>query len=94
MAPARPGWSIDADGRRTWPLDRYAIEGPRVTDWLAPGVVKQHRRLGTTLNTLIGAGFAIRHVEEWSPTEAQIAAQPALAEEVERPMMVLVSAQR
>ncbi|MDQ0395506.1 class I SAM-dependent methyltransferase [Labrys monachus] len=94
MAPARPGWAVGADGRRTWPVDGYAVEGPRVTDWLAEGVVKQHRRLGTTLNALIAAGFAIRHVEEWSPAPAQLAAQPALADEVERPMMLLVSAQR
>ena len=72
----------------------YAVEGPRVTDWLAKGVRKQHRTLGTTLNTLIDAGFAIRRVEEWSPTLEQVAAQPSLAEELDRPMMALVAAQK
>lgn len=94
MASSRPGWLETADGRRTWPVDHYAIEGERHTDWLAPGVVKQHRMLGTTLTTLIGAGFAIRHVEEWRPTEAQIAAMPTLAEELDRPMLLLVAAER
>ncbi|TXL72672.1 class I SAM-dependent methyltransferase [Vineibacter terrae] len=94
MAPTRPGWAIDASGRKTWPVDRYAVEGPRTTDWLAEGVVKQHRRLGTTLNTLIGSGFAIRHVEEWAPTDDQVRQTPALAEEMERPMILIVSAQR
>jgi SAM-dependent methyltransferase len=94
MAPTRPGWLVRDDGRKTWPVDSYAIEGARTTDWLAKGVVKQHRMLGTTLNTLIGAGFTIRHVQEWHPTQEQIAAQPALAEEMERPMMLLVAAQR
>lgn len=56
--------------------------------------MKQHRTRGTTLNALIRAGFAISHVEEWGPTEAQIAARPELAEERERPMIVLVAAQR
>lgn len=65
-----------------------------MTDWLAKGVVKQHRMIGTTLNTLIGAGFAIRHVQEWSPTADQVAANPNLAEELERPMMLLVAAGR
>jgi hypothetical protein len=46
------------------------------------------------LNTLIGAGFNIRHVNEWGPSDAEVAAQPALAEERERPMMMLVGVQR
>lgn len=94
MAPRQPGWSVDADGRKHWPLDSYQLEGPRVTNWLADGVVKQHRTIGTLLNHLIGAGFAIAHVDEWGPTEADLAARPELAEERERPMMLLVSAIR
>ena len=94
MASMKPGWLTTDDGGRTWPVDHYAVEGPRVTDWLAKGVRKQHRTLGTTLNTLIDAGFAIRRVEEWSPTPEQVAAQPSLAEEMDRPMMALVAAQK
>ena len=93
-ASMRPGWLETGDGRRTWPVDHYAVEGPRVTDWLAKGVKKQHRTLGATLNTLIGAGFSIRRVEEWSPTAEQVAAQPSLAEELDRPMMALVAARK
>ncbi|WP_437574636.1 class I SAM-dependent methyltransferase [Sorangium sp. So ce887] len=93
-APSRPGWRVEADGRKTWPVDGYLAEGPRTTNWLAEGVVKQHRTLGATLNALIRAGFVISHVEEWGPTEAQIAAWPELAEERERPIFLLVAAQR
>ena len=56
--------------------------------------MKQHRTLGTTLNILIGAGFAIQRSEEWSPTPEQVAAQPSLAEERDRPMMLLLAAQK
>lgn len=94
MAPRQPGWSADAEGCKSWPVNNYAVEGPRTTDWLAKGVIKQHRTLGTTLNSLVDAGFAIRRVEEWSPSAAQVAADPALAEEMERPMMLLVAALR
>jgi len=94
MAPTRPGWLIDSDGRKTWPVDRYSVEGPRRTDWLAKDVLKYHRTIGATLNTLIGAGFTIRHVQEWSPADDQVAANPDLADELERPMMLLVAAQR
>ncbi|TPM04604.1 class I SAM-dependent methyltransferase [Mesorhizobium sp. B2-3-10] len=93
MAPTNPGWSIDG-GKRTWPVDQYLVEGPRKTNWLAKGVVKHHRTIGTTLNALIRAGFTIEHVEEFRPTDAQIAARPDLAEELERPMFLLVSACR
>jgi hypothetical protein len=77
-----------------WPLDSYFSEGQRTTEWFTPGVVKYHRTLGTTLNALIGAGFTIRRVEEFVPSAEQIAAQPELAKERERPMFLLVSAER
>lgn len=94
MAAAHPRWWTDEDGRKTWPINRYAVEGERRTDWFAKGVLKHHRRIGTTLNTLIEAGFAIGHVEEFAPTPEQISENPDLAEELERPMMLLVSAVR
>lgn len=94
MAPTRPAFIHDSEGRRTWPLDRYSEEGPRTTDWLAPGVVKQHRTIGTILNLLIGAGFGIRHVEEWSPSDELLAQRPELAEERARPMFLLIAAER
>jgi SAM-dependent methyltransferase len=94
MAPARQEWIADTAGRRAWPVNGYSLEGPRTSDWLAKGVVKYHRTLGTTLNLLVAAGFVIDHVEEFSPTEAQVADNPALAEERERPMFLLVSVHR
>jgi SAM-dependent methyltransferase len=93
-APTHPGWSVNAAGRKTWPVDAYLIEGPRTTDWLVKGVVKQHRTMSTTLNLLIRLGFAISHVEEWGPTDEQIAAQPELADERQRPMFLLVAVRR
>ncbi len=94
MASTRPGWRVDKDGHKRWPVDNYAVEGPRTTDWLAKGVVKYHRRMGTTLNLLIRTGFTLDHVEEWAPTESQIAERPEMAEELERPIFLLVAARR
>lgn len=94
MAPSRPDWVVDEQGRRAWPVDRYLVEGPRTTDWLAPGVIKQHRTIGTTLNHLIRCGFSVSHVEEWGPTDAQIAVHPDWAETRDRPMFLLIAAQR
>ncbi|HWX50051.1 MAG TPA: class I SAM-dependent methyltransferase [Roseomonas sp.] len=93
-APSQPGWTTDAEGRQTWPVDAYLAEGPRRTDWLAKGVIKQHRMIGTYVNLLTGLGFTLVHLEEWGPTTAQIAARPELAVERERPAFLLVSARR
>lgn len=94
MASMRPDWIEGKHGQKTWPVDNYQVEGPRVTDWFTKGVVKQHRTLGTLLNLLIKTGFAITHVEEWGPTVKQVAEQPALADEKERPMMLIVAVSR
>lgn len=94
MAPSNPGWVTLADGRKVWPLDSYQREGPRTTDWLADGVVKHHRTLGTTLNLLVQLGFAIRHVEEWTPSPEQITATAQPTEEMDRPMFLLIAADR
>src|SRR6202790_5060791 len=73
-APAQPGWSQDATGRRTWPIDGYLDEGPRSRDWLTKGVIKQHRTVATYLNMLLRLGFTLTHVDEWGPSAEQIAA--------------------
>jgi SAM-dependent methyltransferase len=93
-APADPRWSLNAAGRKTWPVDSYLDEGPRSTDWLAKGVIKQHRTLGTYINMLLRLGFAITQVEEWGPTEEQISLRPNLADERQRPPFLLAAARR
>jgi SAM-dependent methyltransferase len=93
MASGRPGW-IATDAGRTWPVDHYSIEGRRTAHWLGADVVKYHRTVATTVNLLIGAGLRILHIEEFSPTAAQIKAIPALAEEVDRPMFLMIAAGR
>ena len=94
MAPTQPGFRTDETGRRTWPIDGYSVEGKRTTDWLAKGVVKYHRTLGTTINTLIDNGFVLDRLVEWHPSPEQLAANPAFEEEMDRPMMMIISAHR
>jgi SAM-dependent methyltransferase len=93
-APRRPGWLAGEDGRRRWPIDGYFDEGPRETDWLVKGVVKQHRALATWLDALARHGLALRRLEEFGPSAAQLAAHPDWAAERERPMFLLVAAER
>jgi SAM-dependent methyltransferase len=93
MASGRPGW-IATDAGRTWPVDHYSVEGRRTTHWLGADVVKHHRTVATTVNLLTDSGFRILRVEEFSPTAAQIEANPTLAEEVDRPMFLMIAAAR
>ena len=93
-APALPGWSADDAGRKVWPISGYLDEGPRSTDWLTKGVVKQHRTLATYVNLLLRLDFALTDVVEWGPSPQQILARPQLADEHERPPFLLVAARR
>jgi len=92
-APSSPKWRT-VSGRKFWPVDGYLEEGPRSTDWLARGVIKQHRTLATYINTLLRQGFSISEVNEWGPTRKQIASQPGWADERQRPAFLLVAARR
>ncbi|QYM73359.1 class I SAM-dependent methyltransferase [Pseudochrobactrum sp. Wa41.01b-1] len=94
MAASNPQWLLDHDGRKTWPVNGYSIEGQRQTDWFAKGVIKYHRTLASMINILIKSGFNIARIEEYAPTQEQLENMPYLAEELERPMMLLVSAHK
>jgi ubiquinone/menaquinone biosynthesis C-methylase UbiE len=93
-APAHAVWSADPDGRTTWPVSCYLEEGPRQTDWLTKGVMKQHRTMATYLNMLPRLGFDITRVEEWGPSPEQVAAHPDFAPERERPPFLLLAARK
>jgi SAM-dependent methyltransferase len=93
-APVDPHWSLDPAGRKIWPVNSYLCEGPRSTDWLTRGVIKQHRTLATTINMLLRLGFVLCDIDEWGPTEEQIAAHPDWADERHRPIFMLISARR
>lgn len=94
MASLHPDWIVDEHKGKTWPVDHYQVEGPRSTNWLSDNVIKQHRTLGTLLNLLIDTGFRLDHINEWGPSAEDLVARPALADEVHRPMMLIVAASR
>ena len=93
-APLNQGWVKDKTGQLSWPVNHYQQEGERISNWFAEGVKKQHRKLATWINALIAAGFEIVCVDEWGPSAQQIAENPALDEEKERPMVFLLSARK
>lgn len=93
-APKHQGWLVDEAGQKSWPINSYQQEGKRISNWLAEGVIKQHRMLGTYINLLVQQGFTIRYLNEWGPSAQQIADNPALDEEKERPMIFILAVQK
>lgn len=93
-APSHPEFVEGPGGRRVWPLDGYLAEGPFTTDWLAPGVVKQHRTMATYVNGLVDAGFTLDRLVEWGPNPAQLEEHPEWADEIRRPTFLLLATHR
>lgn len=93
-APSNPAWETLATSALVWPLDQYLMEGRRITNWLAPGVIKQHRTMASYVNLLLSAGFQLREIEEWGPSPEQVSVHPEWACERHRPAFLLVSADR
>lgn len=82
------------EGKMIYPLSGYQGEGKRLSNWLVDGIEKQHRKMDTIINTLINTGFRILHVEEWKPTPEQLKAHPDWSEELDRPLFLIISAQK
>lgn len=59
-----------------WPLDGYLHEGPRTTNWLADGIIKQHRTMSTYISMLLDAGLILSAIVEWGPTPEYLAKEP------------------
>lgn len=93
-APTRQSFETSDDGVRIWPLDRYLVEGERVTRWFVDGVRKQHRTVATYVNTVIEAGLVLDRIVEWGPTVEDVTARPELADDRHRPWFLLVRATR
>lgn len=88
-------WIYDKNGEKIcWPVDRYFIEGKRNTTFLGENVIKYHRTLTSYLNILLKAGFKIKEVIEPQPGEEMLKEIPEMKEELRRPMMLLISAEK
>lgn len=91
-APRNPKWILDSEGESVWPLDGYLDEGTRIRNWLADGVEKQHRTLGSYITILLDAGLQMSAIEEWGPGVELIKEMPQWANERKRPMFFFVRA--
>ena len=76
-----------------WPVDRYFTEGRRTARFLGCDVVKYHHTLTTYVQTLLETGFVLRALVEPKP-DSRLMDVPGMANELRRPMMLLLSAHK
>jgi hypothetical protein len=74
-------------------VDDYFYPGERITRFLRQNVNKQHHTLTQILMGLINAGFRLEAVEEAIPS-AEMMDIPGMSDEMRRPMMLLIRAQK
>ena len=74
-------------------MDNYFRPGERETLFLGQKVKKQHHTLTQILNPLLTTGFRLEAVEEAMPP-AEMMDLPGMADELRRPMMLLVRAEK
>ena len=88
-------WVRDAQGNILhFPLDHYFMEGRREALFLGERVIKYHHTLNAYLHGLIEAGFTLRDVREPAPTPQMVAAIEGMRDELRRPMMLIVAAEK
>ena len=75
-------------------MDRYFDEGRRTAHFLGCEVTKYHRTLTTYLDGLARHGFCLERVVEPQPTPEMVRDIPGMADELRRPMMLIVRAER
>ena len=93
-AGVRQNWVYDANGIPLyWPVDNYFLSGERITDFLGYKVKKQHHTLTQILMGLLNNGFELLAVEEAQPP-VDMMSIPGMADELRRPMMLLIKAQK
>lgn len=72
--PATTKTAKDGEGRHDaetqaadahWRLNGYWDQGPRTHSWLGHEVEKQHWKMETYVNSLVGTGFELVYMHEW-----------------------------
>lgn len=88
-------WVYDEQGNAShWPVDHYFSEGKRDCIFLGEPVTKYHRTITTYLGALFKTGFCITGLVEPKPAEELLHSVPGMADELRRPMMLIVRAKK
>lgn len=88
-------WYRDEQGNILhFPVDNYYIEGRRQAVFLGEQVTKYHRTLTSYVGALLSGGFTLTGLAEPQPPQEMIGTVPGMADELRRPMMLILSAKK
>ncbi|MDY4611545.1 MAG: class I SAM-dependent methyltransferase [Sphaerochaetaceae bacterium] len=88
-------WYYDDGGNILhWPVDRYFSEGFRTANFLGEQVGKYHKTLTTYVDGLLTNGFRLTRLVEPQPDTTMLHTIPRMEDELRRPMMLLIAAEK
>ena len=88
-------WCRDENGKILhFPVDNYYMEGERQAVFLGERVTKYHRTLTGYVGALLSNGFMLTGLAEPQPPQEMIDAIPGMADELRRPMMLILAAKK
>lgn len=88
-------WEYNEDGSiKHWPVDHYFDERIIHSNFLGEEVIKYHKTLTHFINTLIENNFTIKKLVEPQPEKKMLEENESMCDELRRPMMLLISAQK
>lgn len=94
-AQGNQDWIYNKDGDKLyWPVDNYFLMGARETTFLGNTVLKYHRTITFYLSSILQSGFKINACVEPEPSTEMLENFPAMGDELRRPMMLIISAEK
>jgi Cyclopropane fatty acid synthase and related methyltransferases len=94
-AQGNQDWIYNKDGDKLyWPVDNYFLIGARETTFLGNTVLKYHRTITSYLRSIVQSGFKINACVEPEPSTEMLENFPAMGDELRRPMMLIISAEK
>jgi len=94
-AQGNQDWIYNKDGDKLyWPVDNYFLMGVRETTFLGNTVLKYHRTITSYLRSIVQSGFKINACVEPEPSTEMLENFPAMGDELRRPMMLIISAEK
>jgi len=94
-AQGNQDWIYNKDGDKLyWPVDNYFLMGARETTFLGNTVLKYHRTITSYLSSILQSGFKINACVEPEPSTEMLENFPAMGDELRRPMMLIISAEK
>lgn len=94
-APSKPRvLTDDTTGDKYYTFDSYYKEGERISNWLAPGIRKQHRTIDSYINIFLSTGLDIAGFKEWLPTAEDLQANKVSEIDKLRPLFLMMSVRK